>query len=114
MEECSNSSSRQRETSNMLPESDTARHATRKQEAVSYLKRKGIHDIVDFLLGELLVRRPHDPYEYLVQLLDRRILARDGLVDSPPPFSSQNIIRQARQADPLKLLKMISEEIRKF
>lgn len=92
MEDRSNSSLEQQGTYDMRPQIDTARHAlrnSREREAVSYLQRKGIHDIVDFLLGELLLRRPYDPYGYMVQLLDRRILARDGLVDSPPPFCSR-------------------------
>lgn len=86
------SPSEQRNMCNMRPETDTTQHSLqnmREREAISYLKRKGIRDIVDSLLGELLLRRPYDPYEYLIQLLDRRILTRDGLVDSPPPFSSR-------------------------
>ncbi|KYN29668.1 PREDICTED: uncharacterized protein LOC108762196 [Trachymyrmex cornetzi] len=111
MENYLNSLSKQREIgemSNVHPKNDTVQHAPRNmQNAVSYLKQKGIHDIIDSLLGELLLRRPYDPYEYLVQLLDRRILARDGLVDSPPPpFCSRNIIRQARQANLLTLLEL--------
>lgn len=92
MEDHSNSSSEQRETCDVRPENDAARHTSRnmqEREAISYLKRKGIHDMVDFLLGELLLRRPDDPYAYLIKLLDRRILTRDGLVDSPPPFCSR-------------------------
>jgi len=77
------------ETFNVYPK-NTVRHAPRNmQDAESYLKRKGIHDIIDSLLGELLLCRPYDPYEYLIQLLDRRILTRDGLIDSPPPFCSR-------------------------
>ncbi|XP_011060569.1 PREDICTED: uncharacterized protein LOC105149684 isoform X1 [Acromyrmex echinatior] len=88
------------ETSNVHSKNDTIQYASRNmKDVILYLKRKGIHDIIDSLLGELLVRRPYDPYEYLVQLLDRRILTRDGLVDSPPPFCSRDIIRQARQAN---------------
>ncbi|KAL6258397.1 hypothetical protein P5V15_010355 [Pogonomyrmex californicus] len=71
----------------------------REQKVKLYLKQKGIMAIVDSLLGELLVRRPHDPYEYLIQLLDKRILIRDGLIKSLPPFSSQDIIKQAKQSD---------------
>lgn len=86
------SPSEQRGTCDTRLKIDTTRHPLRnmrEREAMSYLKRKGIHDIVDFLLGELLLRRPYDPYEYMIQLLDRRILTRDGLIDSPPPFSSR-------------------------
>ncbi|KYQ60399.1 hypothetical protein ALC60_00807 [Trachymyrmex zeteki] len=117
MENCLNSPSKQRETggtSNVCPKNDTVRHAPRNmQDAVSYLKRKRIYDIIDSLLGELLLRRPHDPYEYLVQLLDRRILTRDGLVDSPPPFCSRDIIRQARQANLLTLLELTTNGAKK-
>lgn len=81
--DCSNSSEKRG-----TRETDGAQYM-REKEAVSYLERKEIGDIVDFLLGELLLRRPDDPYEYMVQLLDRRILTRDGLVDSPPPFCSR-------------------------
>ncbi|XP_024886889.1 uncharacterized protein LOC112464251 [Temnothorax curvispinosus] len=93
MEDRSSSSSEQRGTC------DGHAQNTREREAVSYLKRKEIHDLVDSLLGELLLRRPDDPYEHLIRLLDRRILTRDGLVDSPPPFCSRDIIRRARQAN---------------
>lgn len=92
MEDRSNSSSEKRETRDVRPETDAARYTSRymrEKEAVSYLERKEIGDIVDFLLGELLLRRPDDPYEYMIQLLDRRILTRDGLVDSSPPFCSR-------------------------
>ncbi|XP_012541400.2 uncharacterized protein LOC105839553 [Monomorium pharaonis] len=94
MENRSNSSLGQRETYDIRPESSKN---TQERKAISYLERKRIHDIVDFLLGELLVRRPYDPYEYMIQLLDKRILARDGLVDFPSPFCSRDIIRQAKQ-----------------
>lgn len=82
----------QRGICEMHSEIDAVQYASqtmREREAVSYLKRKGIHDIVDSLLGELLLRQPDDPYEYMLRLLDRRILTRDGLVDSPPPFCSR-------------------------
>ncbi|KYN41117.1 hypothetical protein ALC56_04268 [Trachymyrmex septentrionalis] len=108
-----NSPSKQREiggtcVSDVCPKNDTVQHVSRNmQDAVSYLKRKGIHDIIDSLLGELLLRRPHDPYEYLIQLLHRRILTRDGLVDSPPPFCSRDIIRQAKQANYWNLLTLL-------
>ena len=79
METYLKSPSKQRETGetfNVYPK-NTVRHAPRNiQDAESYLKQKGIHDIIDSLLGELLLRRPYDPYEYLIQLLDRRILTR--------------------------------------
>lgn len=92
MEGRSDSPLEQRGTCDVRPETDAVQHAlqvTREREAVSYLKRKGIYDIVDFLLGELLLRRPDDPFEYMIQFLDRRILTRDGLLDSPPPFCSR-------------------------
>ncbi|XP_011883378.1 PREDICTED: uncharacterized protein LOC105570635 [Vollenhovia emeryi] len=90
MEDRSDSPSKRRGTRcDARPETDAHRYASREREAVLYLERKGIRDIVDSLLGELLLRRPDDPYEHLTRLLDRRILTRDGLVDSPPPFSSR-------------------------
>lgn len=92
MEGRSSSPLEQRGTCDACPETDAVQYAlqiTREREAVSYLKRKGIYDVVDFLLGELLLRRPDDPFEYMIQLLDRRILTRDGLLDSPPPFCSR-------------------------
>ncbi|KYN02664.1 PREDICTED: uncharacterized protein LOC108773986 [Cyphomyrmex costatus] len=117
MENYLNSSSKQQETeetSNVHLKNDTVQHIPRNmRDAVSYLKQKGIHDIIDSLLGELLLCRPHDPYEYLVQLLDRRILTRDGLIDSPPPFCSRDIIRQARQANLLTLLEFTTKGTRK-
>ncbi|XP_011163868.2 uncharacterized protein LOC105198733 [Solenopsis invicta] len=118
MENYSTSTSEHQETYDMCPKTKTARNASpnvREREAVSYLKRKGIYDIVDFLLGELLVRRPYDPYEYMTQLLDRRILARDGLVDSSPPFCSRDIIKQARQAELPTAMELSDEgQTRKF
>ncbi|EZA52032.1 hypothetical protein X777_09053, partial [Ooceraea biroi] len=59
------------------------------REALLYLEEKRIYDIVDFLMGNLLLRRPNDPYEYLTQLLDKCALSRDGLVNPPSPFSSR-------------------------
>ncbi|XP_050457728.1 uncharacterized protein LOC126854758 [Cataglyphis hispanica] len=58
----------------------------REEEAILYLKEKRILDIVDFLMSDLLVHRPYDPFEYLTQLLDKCILSRDGLVDPPSSF----------------------------
>ncbi|XP_029664583.1 uncharacterized protein LOC115236339 [Formica exsecta] len=80
----------QRETRDVPCKTD-ANHCTsqnmREQEAILYLKEKRIPDIIDFLMGDLLVRRPYDPFEYLTQLLDKCILSRNGLVDPPSSFS---------------------------
>ncbi|CAL1689434.1 unnamed protein product [Lasius platythorax] len=93
----------QRETRDVPCKTDADAHCTsqrntREQEAISYLKEKRIRDIIDFLMSNLLIRRPYDPFEYLTQLLDRCILSRDGLVDSPSSFSLRDIIRQAEQS----------------
>lgn len=86
----SNLFSEQRETRD-IPCKINVNHCTsqnmREQEAISYLKEKRIPDIINFLMSDLLVRRPFDPFEHLTQLLDRCILSRDGLVDPPPSFS---------------------------
>lgn len=59
---------------------------TRQRQALLYVKEKKIHDIIEFLFGNLLLRRPNDPYEYLKELLDKYILFRSGLVDTPFAF----------------------------
>ncbi|XP_011060570.1 PREDICTED: uncharacterized protein LOC105149684 isoform X2 [Acromyrmex echinatior] len=43
------------ETSNVHSKNDTIQYASRNmKDVILYLKRKGIHDIIDSLLGELL------------------------------------------------------------
>ncbi|XP_014484698.1 PREDICTED: uncharacterized protein LOC106749584 [Dinoponera quadriceps] len=76
----------QRDVSRNADTSQYASGNTRERQAVLYLKEKRIYNIVEFLIGNLLLRRPYDPYEYLGQLLDRYILSRSGLVDSSFPF----------------------------
>lgn len=79
----------QRETRDVFRNADTSQCTlgnTRERQAVLYLKEKRIYNIVEILIGNLLLRRPRDPYEYLSQLLDKYILFRSGLIDSPFPF----------------------------
>lgn len=63
----------------------------RERQMISYLKEKRIREIIDFLMSNLLLHRPYDPFEYLIQLLDRCILFNSGLVDSPQPFTLQYV-----------------------
>jgi len=79
----------ERESLEELDAFQCATQNTRERKAILYLEEKKIHDIIDFLMGNLLLRRPDDPYEYLTRLLDKCALSRDGLVDPPPPFVSR-------------------------
>lgn len=54
----------------------------RERQAILYLDKKWIHDIIDFLIINLLSRRPSDPYEYLSEFLERHILSRSNLADA--------------------------------
>ncbi|XP_032671845.1 uncharacterized protein LOC116844444 [Odontomachus brunneus] len=83
----------QRETRDILRNADAFQRASGKRErqALLYLKEKRIYDIVEFLIGNLLLRRPYDPYEYLGELLDKYILSRSGLVETPFAFPFNNL-----------------------
>ncbi|XP_011144608.1 uncharacterized protein LOC105186241 [Harpegnathos saltator] len=79
----------QQQTRDLLRNANVSQYAsenTRDRQAVLYLKENRIYDFIEFLIGNLLLHRPYDPYEYLSQLLDTYILSRDGLVDSSFSF----------------------------
>lgn len=83
----------QREKRDVLRNADAFQRAsgnTRELQALLYLKEKRIYDIVEFLIGNLLLRRPYDPYEYLGEVLDKYILSRNGLVETSFAFPFYN------------------------